>query len=184
MLHLRALLPLALLSLAVVAHADITSLTDTFEEETASLNHDPFTNWTVTDGTVDVLDSFFGPGNVVDLDGSSSQSGLFTTTEAFAPGTYTLKFDLAGSQRGDVNDVVVTLGTYTTTLTRQGADPFSTEMAVVTLLTPAHLSFYNPGDDNVGALLDNVSVQAVPEPSAVAALGLGGIALLRRRNRR
>lgn len=180
----RSLLPLALLSAAVAAHADLTSLNDNFESESGSgLNYASFNNWTVTDGSVDLLDFSLGQGLNVDLDGSSNKSGLFSTTEAFAPGTYLLSFDLAGSQRGDDNTVLVNFGSYSNSILKHSADGFQTETAIVTLTSSAHLSFENPGDDNVGALLDNVKVQAVPEPTSMAALGLGALALLKRRRK-
>lgn len=199
MIRLRTLLPLALLTTVAAARADITSFTDDFSEDTQGGALTMTTNFTVTNsaGSIDLLDaSYFGLdsatyGNVVDLDGSSAEAGVFTTNDTFAPGVYRLSFDLAGSQRGDENAVLVTLGSYSASFDRQGSDPFSTETATVTVLTSSALSFYNydpnnPGNlgDDVGDLLDNVSVQAVPEPSTVAAFGLGGLALLRRRNRR
>jgi hypothetical protein len=47
------------------------------------------------------------------------------------------------------------------------------------------LSFRGMGtDDSFGALVDNVKVQAVPEPSSIAAIVIGGIGLVRRRNRK
>lgn len=181
---IRTLVPLALLTVAAAARADITSLTDNFDSEPGGQNYDQFANWNVTGGSVDLLDFGLGQGLSVDLDGSSTGPGLLSTKEAFAPGTYNLSFDLAGSQRGDTNDVTVTFGSYSTVLTRDGSDPFSTVSATVTLNSSAMLSFQNGGNDYVGALLDNVKVQAVPEPTSLAALGLGGLAFLRRRNRR
>ncbi|HVF65479.1 MAG TPA: PEP-CTERM sorting domain-containing protein [Casimicrobiaceae bacterium] len=54
--------------------------------------------------------------------------------------------------------------------------------------TSASLAFANSGSDNLGAILDNVSVTrsraAVPEAGTLALLGIAGIALaLRRRSR-
>ena len=44
------------------------------------------------------------------------------------------------------------------------------------------LSFVGTGtSDSYGSLIDNVSVQAVPEPTSMAAMAVGGVALLRRR---
>ena len=198
MIHLRTLLPLALLAATAAARADITSLSDNFEEDIQGGALTMTTNFTVVNnGDIDLLDAgYFGLdsasyGNVVDLDGSRNLAADLATKETFAPGTYHLSFDLAGSQRGDENAVLVTLGTYSASFDRKSADPFSTETATVTLLASSALSFtnYDPNDptnlgDNVGDLLDNVSVQAVPEPSTVAALAFGGLAVLRRRNRR
>ena len=187
MIRIRSILPFALLVAASVAHADLTSLNDTFNSETAGTNKTDFANWTVTDGTVDLLGPDFSPllagdGNYVDLDGSSEDAGLFTTTEAFAAGTYKLTFDLAGNQRSDIGDeVTVKFGNYSVVLARAGNDPFSTETATVTVASGAHLSFQNAGGDDVGALLDNVKVQAVPEPGSLAALALGSLAILRRK---
>jgi hypothetical protein len=46
------------------------------------------------------------------------------------------------------------------------------------------ISFVGTGtSDSYGSLIDNVSVQAVPEPTSMAALAMGGIALLRRRRK-
>jgi hypothetical protein len=47
-------------------------------------------------------------------------------------------------------------------------------------------SYQNAGGDNFGALLDNVSVSAVPEPETYAMLlaGLGFVGFMARRKRR
>ncbi|RYG24849.1 PEP-CTERM sorting domain-containing protein [bacterium] len=184
--NLRSILPLVIAAVAAGAQADITSLSDNFDAEAYGLNQYTFTNWDVTDGSVDVIGEGLYPqvsggGKYVDLDGSSNDAGILTTKSAFAPGTYTLKFSLAGSQRGDTNSVLVSLGSYSETFTLNSSDAFSAITRNVVLGSSAQLSFANAGNDNVGALLDNVSVQAVPEPASMAALALGGIGLLRRR---
>ena len=45
------------------------------------------------------------------------------------------------------------------------------------------LSFSNGGGDNIGILIDNVSIDAVPEPGTLLLIGSGltGLALRRRR---
>ena len=55
-----------------------------------------------------------------------------------------------------------------------------------TVLGTGHdkISFVGTGkSDSYGTLIDNVSVQAVPEPTSMAALAVGGVALLRRRRK-
>ncbi len=136
------------------------------------------------------FDFYPGNGLYVDLDGSTGQAGLMATNNTFAAGTYNLQFDLGGSQRGDSNDVTVSLGNYTHTFTVASSDPLVTVVVSnVTVSGPGSvLSFQNAGGDNVGAILDNVNVNsasAVPEMSTVVGLGsllgLGGLGLLRRR---
>ena len=53
----------------------------------------------------------------MDLDGSSSNAGLLTTTNSFATGTYTLNFVLGGSTRGDTNTIQVSLGDFAQDIT-------------------------------------------------------------------
>ena len=86
---------------------------DNFDSETLALNYAGFANWTVSDGTVDLIGNpaFFdllpGNGRYVDLDGSTSNAGVMTSSALALTGgvTYDLTFSLAGSQRGDSNTV-------------------------------------------------------------------------------
>jgi hypothetical protein len=176
------------------ARADI--FFDNFEEEApGGLNYDAFHNWTVSGGTVDVIPATdlglpASHGFVVDLDGSTAQAGIMESNAlTLAAGSYTLSFDLAGSQRGDVNIVDVFVGTSASggafgsnTYTLDSGDPFSTfsiPFTVGTSTADGRIFFHNRGGDNVGALLDNVSVTAtaVPEPSALLSLSFGLAAL-------
>jgi hypothetical protein len=163
---------------------------DNFNTENGGVgvvNYAGFTNWTISNGTVDLIGNGyydFLPGNglYVDLDGSTNQAGIMISIN-LNPGTYILSFDLAGSQRGDTNIVDVSFGNYTGAITMNSADPFTTFTTAVTVPPGGStMVFHNRGGDNVGALLDNVQVTA-PLPSTLLLLGssLAGLGLLRRK---
>jgi hypothetical protein len=110
------------------------------------------------------------------------------TSDAFsllAGTSYTLTFDLAGSQRGDTNTMsnygIDTTGGHTADITggilsRNSADGFSTETLTFTTgaaIPSAHIVFGQVGGDNIGLLLDNVKLSTVPEPASLMLLGAG-----------
>ncbi len=186
------LLAAALAAATLSAGAQAAVYTDDFNADGLGLNAVP-AGWSVANGTVDVIGTGFfdlvpGNGNYIDLDGSSNQAGVLShLVTGVADGTYTVSFQLAGNQRGAGNDVVdVTFGGTTQTYTLADNAP----LATYTLTTNVSggsvgLSFYNHGGDNQGAILDNVSVSAVPEPAGVAlmlaGLGFVGFAAKRRK---
>jgi hypothetical protein len=150
----------------------------------------------VPSGSVDLIgatpsgtsfDFFPGNGGYVDLDGSTSQAGTLSTLTTFAAGTYTLSFDLGGNARGDgVKTTVVTLGDFSDTITLPSDSPLQAYSLKFTT-TGGALSFADlaGGNQNIGNILDNVSLSAVPEPATWAAmlLGFGGIGASMRRRR-
>ena len=86
---------------------------DNFDAEaggagSSSLNYSAFSNWGVSDGTVDVVSNggwgigcVGGAGKCIDLDGSTGNAGTLTSTLlSLAAGNYTLSFDISGNQRG------------------------------------------------------------------------------------
>ena len=157
-------------------------LLDNFNSETSgigALNYTGFANWTVSNGTVDLIgngyfDFYPGNGLYVDLDGSTFQAGTLSTKMSFAPGAYILSFDLGGNQRNYPDDLVdINMGNLATTLAVASGDPLSLFTYNVTLTAMGPLTFYNHGGDNVGAILENVTVSAVPEPYTLLLLGLG-----------
>ena len=179
-----------------LTHAASPIFSDDFNSYVADqLNWTPtvLSGWTVSpNGTVvligagGVLDFIPGNGSYVDLDGTTSSSGLFSNNVNLVGGTtYTLSFDLAGSHRESAETVNVNFGSTNASYSLNSADPFST----LTLnFTPASngsysFSYLNVGGDNVGALLDNVSVSAVPEPEIYAML-LAGLGLMGAMSRR
>jgi hypothetical protein len=182
-----------ILSVAFAGHAlSAPIFSDNFDASgPPTLNWSGGANWNVTSGTVDLIGNGFfdflpGNGLYVDLDGSTSQAGVLSTTMMFAPGSYIVTFSLAGSQRGSSETVTVSLGSWSTTIANIPSNqPFTVHSYVITTATTGSLSFSNAGNDNVGALLDNVSVSFVPEPiSLVVFSGLmvsGWVAVRRRK---
>jgi hypothetical protein len=166
---------------------------DNFDSELApgesQTNYTGFANWTVTNGTVDLisdpniwnLDCAGGTGKCVDLDGSSRNAGTLQSTQLnLNPGSYTLSFDISGNQRGSADDsMVVTLGgLLEETFTLAANSPWQTIVRNITLTTQTSdfLTFNHDGQDNIGILLDNVSL--VPEPGTIALIGIGLTSLI------
>jgi len=179
-------------------------LFDNFNSENSgvgALNYNKFLNWDVVDGTVDLIGNGyfdFLPGNglYVDMDGSTNDAGklLSKTIFAFEPGMYELKFKLAGNQRNNAQESVIVQvamgGLFNKTYSLARTAPFIsfTETFLVTSLTNAKLSFEGTGGDNIGMLLDDVQLTAIPEPGTLLLLGTGllsiaGLSLLRRKQR-
>jgi hypothetical protein len=93
--------------------------------------------------------------------------------------TYTLYYALSNEATVGLpqsNEVVVTLGTTTTDQTNLAAFPYTIESLTYKATSASTLLQFAFRNDNSFFLLDNVSV--VPEPSALALLGIGGAALV------
>jgi hypothetical protein len=179
-------------TMAPAQAANITSLSDNFDTENSSsgvTNYTGFANWNVLGGgTVDLIgagyfDYYPGNGLYVDLDGSNLSSGVLTTKSEFAAGQYQLSFKLGGSTAGS-ELVTVSLGNLNEVFTIASAAPLTTFTRLVSVASPGTLSFANAGGDNVGAILDDVNVSAVPVPTPVllpSLIGLGLGALRKRK---
>lgn len=164
-----------------------------------------FGNWTVSDGTVDIIgetnfwDLIPGNGRYLDMDGSTNDAGKITSIVlALNPGNYVLSFDVAGNQRqGGDDSMDVNLGAFINA-TVIGADnaPLTTITIpfTVAVATTGSIVFEGLGGDNVGLLLDNVSLdyerfQDVPPPNGIPApgaillgsIGVGIVGWLRKR---
>lgn len=191
---------LAIMAATVVSVFSVSAMaapvfSDNFDADTLATNQTTFNGgWVVSGGTVDLIgnpafyDFLPGNGRYVDLDGSSSQAGEFHKDLSLTGGLqYILAFDLAGSQRGSVEKVNVNFGSAVDNLTVNSGDGFSNHTLLFSPSTTGiySLIFQNAGGDNVGALLDNVSVSAVPEPETYAMLlvGLGLLGFMARRRK-
>lgn len=151
-------------------------------------------HWNSSAGTVDYIApssdySFLcrGTGGCVDLDGSSGDAGVFSTTKTFSPGRYLIKIGLFGNQRRDTpDDVVISLGEALFSILGITTNADRSQSFYLSTKTGGVLSFANSGGDNEGAVLTSVEVSSVPVPAALPLLatGLGLLGLLTtRRNR-
>lgn len=180
-------------TLAQGAHAAVV-FSDDFNATNQQLNQTVFAKWTVTAGSVDVIGdggsyAFLPPGNgnYVDLNGSTGAPGTLTTNMIFAPGSYQVSFDLAGSQGGSGNvdhtskttQISFAIGGVAQSLTLNPSSPLTHYTFNFTTTSAGALSFTDlaGGNNNVGNLLDNVSVSAVPEASTWAMMILGFLGL-------
>jgi hypothetical protein len=189
------------ISLVIVSQTTSAStiFSDNFDSENLGLNYTSFANWTVSDGSVDLIGqpNFFnfipGNGRYVDLDGSSGNAGKLTSTLLTLTGgqDYVLSFDLAGSHRPGTNNTV-TYGididgngsldfSNSQTLTRNSPfSVFNLAFTVSASTSNAKIVFDHAGGDNRGLLLDNVALDTssdIPQVPVPAAVWLFGSAL-------
>lgn len=193
---IRQLFAAAALMAATSAAVAAPVFSDNFNADALGLNTTSFLGgWTVSNGTVDTIgnpgfyDLIPGNGRYIDLDGSTGHAGVFSNSVNLAANTtYVMTFSLAGNHRGYGADTVdVTFGSSTAQYVLSSPDALT--QYSVSFTTGAGgatgFSFHNRGGDNVGAMLDNVSIAAVPEPETYAMLlaGLGMVGFAARRRR-
>lgn len=169
----------------------------------SSLNYNSFANWTVVpgSGTVDLIgnkifDFYPGNGLYVDMDGSTGNAGVLQSKpiSVVTGNKYIFKFDLAGNARGGADDFMVVdvhISDYSEIFVVKAIDAWQTIVREVTIFgnsPTAYIRFNHAGGDNVGAIIDNVSLTAapVPEPGTLLLLGSGlaGVAWYTRRRKK
>jgi len=188
----------ALASAASAAHAGVVLFDDFSSQTPDQLNwagDAVFTSNTTGNASVDLIgaggsfDFYPGNGGYVDLDGTTGSgntpAGRLDSVLTFSAGTYTLSFDLGGSQRGGINGDVgnttnIILGSFSTSIFLNPTDPLALQSFTFST-TGGTLSFLDPGpSNNIGNILDNVTLSSsssVPEPTTLSLLGGGLLAL-------
>ncbi len=162
---------------------------DNFDAETVALNKVSLTNWTISDGTVDVIgpglyDLVPGNGNYLDMDGSTGNAGKITSTLLnLVSGSYSLSYYLAGNQRNGADeevDVAVEVGVASTSHSLTQSDGFQQFFLNFSLVADQQvsISFEGEGHDNIGMLLDNVKLERRGVPDAGTTAGLLGLSLI------
>ena len=193
------------------AQAATILYSDDFSSITTTATPGAPVGWTTLSGSVDSIKSgdwslncVGNVGGCVDLDGSTDAAGTMYTTATFnlvAGTTYQLTADVSGNQLGGTYPArgpdslsfgflsggvpVAQTGSTAFISTILASQPFT---PVSLFFTPtsnvsASIFFGAGGGDNVGPILDNVSLAAVPLPAAAWLLlsGLVGFGALGRR---
>ena len=179
------------------AHADSLITNGTFEDFSGTplvsgytvinAGSSALTGWTVGGTSVDLIANDYGAvsGYSIDMLGTPGPGSLSQSFATVIGQQYTLSFDLSANGGGDGKALTVSL-TGVAPASYMGSTPFTTQtLNFVASNASTTLMFTSAASGYSGAVIDNVSVTAVPEPETyamlLAGLGLMG-AVVRRRN--
>ena len=145
------------------------------------------TGWLVGGVSTDIVEKNSYPvhsGNyAIDLAGTPGPGSMWQNVTAPAD-MYTVSFWGLSNQSGDNAKVVATFGVTQMTFTLDGTYKQYSFTAPASGFTSFGLSTLPTNTTNGNVFVDDASIQAVPEPTSMAALGLGALGLLRRRARK
>lgn len=181
-----SLILLCVWPLTQTSAAGLVLLEEDFNNENAGfggvINYDDFEKFEVVAGSVDLIgngfrDFFPGNGLYIDLDGTTVTGGTLQSKESFLlePGyVYRLSYDLGNSDQqfgggSTDNNATVSLGTaYFEEFERHGLAPFERIIRNIRVNEEqvAPIQFRQLGGDNLGILIDNVSLEVTTASSS------------------
>ncbi len=143
------------------------------------------TGWTVGMTSVDIVDSVYASISLpyaIDLAGTPGPGSISQTVSA-AAGFYQVSFQGWSNQSGSLATVVASFGATQQSFLLTGTLQTYSFLAPASGATTFTLATTPTNTTNGNIFVDNASVQAVPEPTTIAALGLGALGFLKRRRK-